>query len=87
MSEHKHNGEVVSPKLNAFIAQAVKLVWMMKMQTPPMQLIWAETNAPVDKNKFTFYTKRGDITKQCVWPAVLLHENGPLTSKGVVQAV
>ncbi|XP_060604673.1 protein Daple-like isoform X2 [Ruditapes philippinarum] len=79
--------EFSSAGLKTFIVQSVKLVWMMKMQTPPMAFIWAEPKQNVDKNRFTFYTRRGDVIKQCIWPALALHKNGPLMSKGIVQAV
>ncbi|XP_053399413.1 golgin subfamily A member 6-like protein 22 isoform X3 [Mercenaria mercenaria] len=87
MTQHRGADDVCPAGINAFVVQSVKLVWMMKMQTPPMGFIWAKVNQNVDKNKFTFYTKRGDVTKQCVWPAIELHKNGPLMSKGIVQAM
>ena len=76
-----------SAGVKTFVVQSVKLVWMMKMQTPPMALIWANPKQNVDKNRFTFYTRRGDVIEQCVWPALELHKNGPLVSKGIVQAM
>lgn len=70
---------------NKFVEQAMRLVWLMKIQDPPMKLLWQNSGEPYDKNNFTFYTKTGDAVLYTVWPAVLLHEDGPLMSKGIVQ--
>ena len=58
---------------------------MMKIQDVPMVLKWATTGEKFDKAKFTEYTKKGDVIDYSVWPAVLLHTDGPLMAKGVVQ--
>ena len=38
-----------------------------------------------DSNLFRPYTKSGDKYDYLVWPALLLHENGPVVEKGVAQ--
>lgn len=72
--------------VNVFVRESLKYVWLMKVQDPPMVFLWADTQVPIDKSRFTFYTQRGETVVQTVWPAVLLHEAGPLMSKGIVQA-
>jgi hypothetical protein len=42
-------------------------------------------NLPFDKDLFKEYTRRGKFQDYIVWPAMRLHENGPLLSKGVAQ--
>ncbi|XP_052795793.1 uncharacterized protein LOC128228494 [Mya arenaria] len=74
-----------STELDKFVSKCVELLWLMEVQDPPMQLIWAEQGHRVDKDRFTFYTKRGEVVQQSIWPAVLLHKDGPLMSKGIVQ--
>lgn len=86
MSDHKWTEDMFTPGVNAFIIEGVKLVWMMKMQDPPMQFVWGQPGDTIDKNRFTYYTKSGDIVRFSVWPAVALHKDGPLMSKGIVQA-
>jgi hypothetical protein len=39
-----------------------------------------------DKNIFKEYTKSGPTVDFVVWPALYLHENGPLVGKGVAEA-
>ncbi|WAQ97963.1 hypothetical protein MAR_022336 [Mya arenaria] len=72
-----------STELDKFVSKCVELLWLMEVQDPPMQLIWAEQGHRVDKDRFTFYTKRGEVVQQSIWPAVLLHKDGPLMSKGI----
>jgi hypothetical protein len=75
-----------SRETDAFVAKTFDIVWLMKIQNPQMETQWQSEEEKCDKDKFTFYTKRGDIVSQTVWPAVLLHKNGPLMSKGILQA-
>ncbi|XP_060608166.1 uncharacterized protein LOC132760244 [Ruditapes philippinarum] len=75
-----------SKHIENFVAKAFEVIWLMTIQNPPMIFKWQKRDEPVDKERFTFYTKRGNTIKQTVWPAVLLHESGPLMSKGIVQA-
>lgn len=77
--------EKCSTPMTKFIEGCLTCVWLMKVQCPPVALLWQKPGTPCDKNRFTFYTQRGTNVVQTVWPAVLLHENGPLMSKGVVQ--
>ena len=57
----------------------------MKVQDPPMKLVWQNAGDLHDKNTFTFYKKSGQTVLNTVWPAVMLHSQGPLMSKGIVQ--
>ena len=71
-----------------FVSRCVEIIWLMKIQSPPMALLWQQKGDSVDKDRFTFYTKKGGNVDYCVWPAVLLHAgNGPLVSKGVIQCL
>lgn len=40
---------------------------------------------PFDTELFRFYTRSGDLYDFVVWPALLLHENGPIVTKGIAQ--
>ncbi|KAH3834964.1 hypothetical protein DPMN_108297 [Dreissena polymorpha] len=72
-------------QLDTYALEAAKLVWVMKVQQPPVELLWAEPGSRFTKETFTSYTKMGDIVDQCIWPAVLLHKGGPVMALGVVQ--
>ena len=39
-----------------------------------------------DKSVYREFVKSGDKVTSVVWPALFLHEGGPLLNKGVVQA-
>lgn len=68
-----------------FVNRCVELCWMMHIQDPPMVLDFGSSAEIVDKNVFRFFTRSGELVDFVVWPAVLLHDNGPLIQKGVVQ--
>ncbi|XP_053400850.1 uncharacterized protein LOC123557240 [Mercenaria mercenaria] len=74
-------------ELNYFVAKCLEIVWLMKIQHPPMKFLWLYEGEKCDKDRFSFFTKRGEKVKQTVWPAVLLHSEGPLVAKGVIQAI
>lgn len=60
----------------------------MNVQTPPMVLdVDLLPGQPVPANKYNLYTQAGDLVEYVVWPACLLHEDGPLLAKGSVQGV
>ncbi|KAL3879298.1 hypothetical protein ACJMK2_031599 [Sinanodonta woodiana] len=40
----------------------------------------------LDLNKFRPYTKSGKIVDFVVWPALFLHEGGPMLARGIAQA-
>ncbi|XP_053400847.1 uncharacterized protein LOC128557480 [Mercenaria mercenaria] len=75
-----------SKDTDKFVEKAFEIIWLMKIQNPPIAFKWQTRDETFDRERFTFYTKRGDKVGQMVWPAVLLHKDGPLMSKGIVQA-
>lgn len=77
----------LSPRdgINSLVKKTIELVWMMKIQDTPMVMFWARQNDKFDRNKFSEYTRRGDIIEYAIWPGILLHKDGPLVSKGIVQ--
>ncbi|CAC5390527.1 unnamed protein product [Mytilus coruscus] len=40
---------------------------------------------PIDPNKFNKYNRSGTTVEYVVWPALLLHKDGPVLAKGTVQ--
>ncbi|KAL3878883.1 hypothetical protein ACJMK2_031211 [Sinanodonta woodiana] len=83
--EWKHDVEN-SKALQKFISKLLELIWLMMSQDPPIVIKWLKPDTQIDKARFVFYTKSGDIVRKTVWPAVHLHETGPLMARGVVQA-
>ena len=71
--------------INNFVKRTIELVWMMKIQDTPMVLTWAKSQDTFDRNQYSQYTRKGRNVDYAVWPGVLLHKEGPLMSKGIVQ--
>lgn len=72
-------------ELKAFIMKCLFLGWMMVVQSPPLALASWEMDEKFDKSLYKEYTKTGDSVDYVVWPAILLHDKGPVLSKGVAQ--
>jgi hypothetical protein len=58
---------------------------MMKVQSPPMVFHKCDMEARFDKNLYKEYLTSGQLVSFVVWPALLLHENGPIVCKGVAE--
>nr|XP_022323673.1 uncharacterized protein LOC111124777 [Crassostrea virginica] len=71
-------------KVEPYIEATVELCWLMSTQTPPMLLVFAERNKAFDKTLFRCMGHSGDKADLCVWPAVILHDGGPVVMKGHV---
>ncbi|OWF41866.1 uncharacterized protein LOC110461834 [Mizuhopecten yessoensis] len=65
-------------------ASCVELCWYMCLQDPPVAMM-ADITTKSTKDHFRAYTRSGKYLGFVVWPALLLHENGPLLYKGVAQ--
>ncbi|XP_062592910.1 uncharacterized protein LOC134254402 [Saccostrea cucullata] len=69
-----------------FAEHCLELCWLMQSVQPPVHL-----DADIPENRrlktdiFKEYTKKGNKIEYIVWPAMYLHKNGPLLSKGVAQ--
>ncbi|XP_062574366.1 ESF1 homolog [Saccostrea cucullata] len=67
-----------------YVRKCVELCWYMCMQDPPMVIISPERGQEIDKGLFSLHGRRGKTVEVCVWPALLLHDGGPLVCKGYV---
>lgn len=72
--------------LKPYIQKCLKVAWLMCIKSPPM----AVADIPQAGDAFSFllykqYTHKGPYIDYIVWPALLLHDNGPVVSKGVAQ--
>ena len=69
-----------------FIRKSVEICWLMNIQDPPIILDTTVINEkPFDTNKYKVYTVTGKVVEYVVWPAILLHKDGPVLYKGVAQ--
>ncbi|XP_053398962.1 uncharacterized protein LOC123556765 [Mercenaria mercenaria] len=74
-------------KVLKYIAKCVNICWSMCRQEPTVKIDFPEEQGDMhfDTGVYKAYTKSGRLIDYIVWPAVYLHENGPLLCKGVAQ--
>lgn len=71
-----------------FIERCLEVCWLMCVQDPPVVLNWHAADSDIfDKNMFRYYTKSGSKFDFVVWPAILLHKDGAILSKGIAQPI
>ncbi|KAK3582894.1 hypothetical protein CHS0354_009700 [Potamilus streckersoni] len=82
--QNKYGRMMVSCK--TYIEECVKLCWLMQIQTPPVciDLKTAKSQA-FPKDTYREFTSKGKHIAFVVWPALFLHDSGPLLVKGVAQ--
>ncbi|XP_061184465.1 uncharacterized protein LOC133192479 [Saccostrea echinata] len=69
-----------------YIKASINICWMMKMQEVPMFLDFTcQREGPLNKDFYKEYTKSGKLCDYLVWPLLLLHKDGPVMQKGIVQ--
>ncbi|CAC5390528.1 unnamed protein product [Mytilus coruscus] len=69
-----------------FIMKCSELCWHVLSSNPPMEIEYDNFgDQPVDSNKFNKYNRSGVTVEYVVWPALLLHKDGPVLAKGTVQ--
>lgn len=69
-----------------YIRKCIQLCWMMYVQEPAMELVFEfYAGQDIDENQVKAYRKRGLKINYLVWPLLLLHHDGPVAQKGIVQ--
>lgn len=69
-----------------FTVKCLELCWLMNMHNPPVALgLPPAKDSPFDGTFYKEYTRTGTTVDFVVWLPLLLHENGPLLQKGVLQ--
>ena len=81
----KTSGVKLSKPVQAYAEKCTEIIWWMCVQNPPVFMHKGEKGT-IDHTLYKPYTKSGQIAEFYIWPALLLHENGPILSKGIVQA-
>lgn len=73
--------------IDSYVAKCMKICWSMCRHEPPVHIHFPEIkdDLPYDTNMYKPYTKAGKHLDFVVWPALYLHENGPMLAKGVAQ--
>ncbi|XP_061185064.1 uncharacterized protein LOC133193105 [Saccostrea echinata] len=78
------NDEAILKDIEAYLKACVEICWFLCIQDPPMVLIIPEKGETIDKKLFKMYKTSGDTVDICVWPALLLSEDGSVVCKGHV---
>ncbi|KAJ8298191.1 hypothetical protein KUTeg_024722 [Tegillarca granosa] len=78
-------GDSKNQVVRIYIDECIRLSYLMNVQNPPMVLLRQEPGTKFNSSHFKEYQKTGESVEYLVWPALLLHENGPVAAKGVVQ--
>jgi hypothetical protein len=69
-----------------YMKTCIRMCWLMYTQEVPMFLNFTcQRQSPLDRNLYKEYTKRGDLCDYLVWPLLLLHIDGPVMQKGILQ--
>ncbi|KAL3878221.1 hypothetical protein ACJMK2_030588 [Sinanodonta woodiana] len=72
--------------VNVFAKECFQLCWFMSIQDPPVVLVQDPIKGDrFDTNIYKYYVNSGDTVDYVVWPALLLHKDGPVLTKGVAQ--
>ncbi|KAK3607031.1 hypothetical protein CHS0354_020461 [Potamilus streckersoni] len=85
--------ETARMKIRRYAERCVVIVWGFCTQEPPVCMKWPsdrKQGEAVDLFNLEFYqpyTKPEKYVDYCVWPLLLLHENGTILKKGIVQGI
>lgn len=75
-------------QIQNFTRRCVEITWSMCIQDPPMCFIdRLDRGAKFDSDTFRKYNDGGNKFDYLVWPALLLHRDGPLITKGIAQPI
>ncbi|XP_065928046.1 early endosome antigen 1-like [Magallana gigas] len=71
-----------------FMMKCVHICWLMVGQDPPVYLRFSDKcEDKFNKDIYREYMASGKMLDFVVWPAIFLHENGPILQKGVAQPI
>ena len=76
----------IPDELEPYVRSCLEVCWYSAIQDPPLFFVFdTGVSWELDTNYFEMFTKTGIYVDFIVWPAVLLHNNGAVLQKGVVQ--
>lgn len=69
-----------------YVSKCSEVCWLMRICDPPMVIEYQNLEGTkLNATKFIQYNLEGTVIELVVWPDLLLHENGPIVSKGIVR--
>lgn len=88
VEEYKSTHEEVLERELKFVEKCAELCWKMRISDPPMVIECTTLEGTsLDICKFNQFKLENSQTGLVVWPCLLLYENGPVVSKGIVQPI
>ncbi|XP_053399703.1 uncharacterized protein LOC128557088 [Mercenaria mercenaria] len=72
-------------EIQKFVKECFEICWLMVIQDPPLVFASRSKGELLNTELYKPYTKNGKYVKFIVWPAMLLHKDGPVLAKGVAQ--
>ncbi|XP_033743437.1 uncharacterized protein LOC117329550 [Pecten maximus] len=73
-------------EVSHYAEECLKLCWLCAIQDPSIEFMYSVKEGEViDSKYFRKYDRSGDIVEYLLWPAMLLHKEGPVLSRGIVQ--
>uniref|UniRef100_K1PZJ6 Mitochondria-eating protein C-terminal domain-containing protein n=1 Tax=Magallana gigas TaxID=29159 RepID=K1PZJ6_MAGGI len=80
------SGHEWKKSVEPFIKECVRISWLMVDRDHPIYIkLSGKRGCEFDVDLYRYYLRRGQKMDYIVWPALFLHENGPLLSRGVAQ--
>lgn len=80
------SGHEWKKSVEPFIKECVRICWLMVDRDHPIYIKTSEKRgSEFDTYLYKYYTRSGQMVDYIVWPALFLHENGPLLCKGIAQ--
>lgn len=76
-----------SNRMRTFVEKCVKFCWLSCIQDPPLVLLYCKNGDKFDDKLFREYQRTGKLVDFMVWPALLLHDKGPVLARGVVEPI
>ncbi|XP_053400606.1 golgin subfamily A member 4-like [Mercenaria mercenaria] len=73
-------------EISSYTSECLEICWFMMIQDPPVAFApLLRKGSSFNTDLYKPYTSSGTHIDYVVWPALLLHEGGPILAKGVAQ--
>ncbi|XP_053389424.1 LOW QUALITY PROTEIN: golgin subfamily A member 4-like [Mercenaria mercenaria] len=73
-------------EVSSYTSECLEICWFMVIQDPPVAFApLLRKGSSFNTDLYKPYTSSGTHIEYVVWPALLLHEGGPILAKGVAQ--
>lgn len=79
--------DVDAANIKEYVIKCAEVCWHMVLQSPQLHMESCfEDEETFNTNKYKHYKTKGNKYQFIVWPALYLHKDGPMLSKGIAEA-